>query len=277
MADAPPPRTPAGRGGPESAPPESPERPPLPPGGRPEYKVYRSRSGPRIGERVGERLTASPGTWTGSPSLAYRWQRCAPACANVAGATGSTYELTDADKGAKLRVAVLAGNWVSSFSQAFSAESAEIAARPVVQRPRDDDRATPPGGGGGGGGDQRSAGSRPGSRVALKLTKLKMSPRRFAVAHKRLPKGTKLDGSRISWKLSRAAKVTLTFQRQTRNGYRRVGAISRSFKAGTGEVRFRGRFGRKLLRPQRYRVVVSASGGGERTAARRLSFRVLKG
>ncbi len=30
----------------------------MPPGGRPEYKVYRSRSGPRIGERVGERLTA---------------------------------------------------------------------------------------------------------------------------------------------------------------------------------------------------------------------------
>ena len=85
--------------------------------------------------RVGDRLTASAGAWTGSPSLAYRWQRCAPTCTNVAGATGSTYDLTDADKGAKVRVAVLAGNWVSSVSQAFSAQSAEIAARPVAEKP----------------------------------------------------------------------------------------------------------------------------------------------
>ena len=110
------------------------------------------------------------------------------------------------------------------------------------------------------------------------MTKLKMSPRRFAVAHKRLPKGTKLDGSRISWKLSRSATVKLNVQRHTPQGLERGSESSpASAKAGAGEVRFRGRFGRKLLAPRRYRLVVSASGGGDRTPARRLAFRVLKG
>jgi hypothetical protein len=222
--------------------------------------------------QVGETLTASPGTWSGSPSLAYQWQRCKAACANIAGATGSKYDLGDDDRGAKLRVAVLAGNWVSSVSQAVSASTDEVAARPVKARdetPKSDDD-TPRRGGG-------TQPAPPGARgVALKLTKLKMSPRRFAVAHKRLPKGTKLDGARISWTLSRSATVRLTFQRHTRKGWKRVGVIARASKAGTSEVRFRGRFGRKLLAPQRYRLVVSASGGGDRTKARRLSFRVLK-
>ena len=104
-----------------------------------------------------------------------------------------------------------------------------------------------------------------------------MSPRRFAVAHKRLPKGTKLDGSRDLVEALASATVRLTFQRHTRKGWKRVGVITRARRPGRGEVRFRGRFGRKLLAPQRYRLVVSASGGGDRTAARRLSFRVLKG
>jgi len=177
-----------------------------------------------------------------------------------------------------MRVAVLAGNWVSSVSQAFSLPTAEVAARPVKPREdtRKDDESPQHGDSPQDGGGTQAA--PPGSRGgALKLTKLKMSPRRFAVAHKRLPKGTKLDGARISWKLSRGATVKLTFQRHTRKGWKRVGTIYRPAKAGTSEVRFRGRFGRKLLSPKRYRLVVSASGGNDHTKARRLTFRVLKG
>ena len=67
MADAPPPRTPAGRGG-SPGPPDRPPSPPQgPPGGRPDYKVYRSRSGPRLGERIGERLAALRGSIGGGP------------------------------------------------------------------------------------------------------------------------------------------------------------------------------------------------------------------
>ena len=62
-------------------------------------------------------------------------------------------------------------------------------------------------------------GARPGpapARRKLRLTKLKMSPRRFAVSHRRAPRGTRLDGTRISWRLNRAATVRLTFQRRGR-------------------------------------------------------------
>jgi hypothetical protein len=104
-----------------------------------------------------------------------------------------------------------------------------------------------------------------------------MSPRRFAVAHRRALKGTRLDGARVSWRLNRAATVKLTFQRHTRRGWVRVGAITRAARAGTGELRFRGRFGSRLLKPQRYRLVVAATQGREQTAARHLGFRVLKG
>ena len=56
-------------------------------------------------------LTASTGTWDGSPtSYGYQWQRCTPTCADITGATGSTYTVTDTDVGNTLRVAVIATN-----------------------------------------------------------------------------------------------------------------------------------------------------------------------
>ena len=64
--------------------------------------------------RDGSLLTASPGTWTGSPtSYAYQWLRCdtnAGACAAIAGATSSRYTLTTADVNHRLRVEVTASN-----------------------------------------------------------------------------------------------------------------------------------------------------------------------
>jgi len=59
-------------------------------------------------------LTASDGTWTGTPpiALALRWQRCtsAVACEDVPGATGTMYAPTDADLLLSLRVVVTAAN-----------------------------------------------------------------------------------------------------------------------------------------------------------------------
>ena len=60
--------------------------------------------------REGETLTASPGTWSGSPTYAYRWQRCATTCQDIAGATGRTHVLTAADVGVTVRVRVVATN-----------------------------------------------------------------------------------------------------------------------------------------------------------------------
>lgn len=75
----------------------------------------------------GQTLTATPGTWAPSAAtFAYQWQRCDQAganCADVTGATTSTYAVTSADVGAKLKVVVTATNRFGSV-QASAAESA---------------------------------------------------------------------------------------------------------------------------------------------------------
>ncbi len=52
---------------------------------------------------VGNTLTAKTGTWNPVPSFKYQWQRNQ---GNISGATGSTYKLTTADAGQKIRVVV---------------------------------------------------------------------------------------------------------------------------------------------------------------------------
>ena len=162
----------------------------------------------------------------------------APGRANIPGATDATYRVTAADGNAKLRVVVSAGNWVSSVSQAASALTAGV---PEV------------------GASSKSKASKS-SRVAL--TKVRMSPRRFAVSHRHKRRGTRLDGSRITWRLNQAATVRLTVQRRGGSAkhrrWVRVGTLTVKAKKGNGVVRFRGRFGRKLLAPRGYRLVAMA-------------------
>src|SRR5207253_2647751 len=62
----------------------------------------------------GQTLTASTGTWSGSPTgYAYQWQRCdssGGSCAAISGATSPSYAAQTADIGSTLRVAVTASN-----------------------------------------------------------------------------------------------------------------------------------------------------------------------
>lgn len=80
---------------------------------------------------LGQTLTASAGTWSGSSmSFAYQWLRCAAdrsACSSIDGATATTYLLTTADSGLTLRVSVTAG----SGTAATSAPTAVIVYPPV--------------------------------------------------------------------------------------------------------------------------------------------------
>jgi hypothetical protein len=69
----------------------------------------------------GSLLTASPGSWSGSPTgYLYRWRRCdlsGANCLDIGGATGPTYTPTTADVGHTLRVDVTASNrWGSSMA-----------------------------------------------------------------------------------------------------------------------------------------------------------------
>lgn len=71
---------------------------------------------------VGQTLTASDGTWTGSPSFAYQWKRDG---ANIGGATNSTYLLVLADVNAAITVTVTGTNGGGSAS-ATSAATATV-------------------------------------------------------------------------------------------------------------------------------------------------------
>ena len=61
-----------------------------------------------------ETLTASPGTWRGSPtSFSYQWQRCVEAtltCTDISGAAVQSYKVVKPDVGMRLRVHVTATN-----------------------------------------------------------------------------------------------------------------------------------------------------------------------
>ena len=82
----------------------------------------------------GRTLTASTGSWSGSPtSYAYEWQRCdtsGAACAAIAGATSASYAAQTVDVGSTLRVAVTASNGAGSAT-AVSAPSAIVAPAPA--------------------------------------------------------------------------------------------------------------------------------------------------
>ena len=92
---------------------------------------------------VGSTLTADPGDWQGTPTITYtyRWQRCDAAganCVDIPGATGSAYDLTDADLGHTVHVIVVANNDAGASSPATSGASPVVleppanAARPQV-------------------------------------------------------------------------------------------------------------------------------------------------
>src|SRR5438105_650033 len=84
--------------------------------------------------RVGLALTATHGSWSGTPtSYAYRWRRCdasGTSCAPIAGANARSYRLRAGDLGARLRVIVVASNAAGSSAPARSAPTAVVTGPP---------------------------------------------------------------------------------------------------------------------------------------------------
>jgi hypothetical protein len=107
----------------------------------------KNTSEPRISGTafVGQRLTVTPGSWTGAPplSLRYQWVRCgadggrpdAGNCALIPGATTTTYVLTAADVGARIRVRVTATNPAGSSMVATNPTGTVRASAPVNSGP----------------------------------------------------------------------------------------------------------------------------------------------
>jgi hypothetical protein len=89
--------------------------------------------------QVGQVLTASSGTWTGTTPMtfAYQWQRCnasGTGCSNLPGATATTYTTVTTDQGSTLRVAVTATNSAGSAT-AQSAPAGPITSSPPPPPP----------------------------------------------------------------------------------------------------------------------------------------------
>jgi hypothetical protein len=86
----------------------------------------------------GQVLSASTGSWSGSPTAyAYQWRRCdssGAGCAAIAGATSATYSLGAADVGSTVRVAVTATN-AGGAATAESTATAPVAAKPPAPPP----------------------------------------------------------------------------------------------------------------------------------------------
>ena len=87
---------------------------------------------------VGSTLTATQGTWSGSPSsVSFAWSRCdasGNSCATIDGATSSTYKITEAGAGATLRVVVAATNG-DGTTQFTSPPTAVVPRAPVTGCP----------------------------------------------------------------------------------------------------------------------------------------------
>lgn len=87
--------------------------------------------------QAGQMLTAIDGTWSGTPSFVYQWQRCfgdGSGCGDIPGATGKTLALTDKNVGDAFRVRVTASEGIGSASKT-SALSGAVAEAPPVPPP----------------------------------------------------------------------------------------------------------------------------------------------
>src|SRR5262249_7890299 len=86
--------------------------------------------------QVGQPLTASSGTWSGSPTFTYQWSRCDSAganCSTLTGAGSTSYTAQPADVGATLEATVTATNSGGATSAASAQTLVVVAAPPTVQ------------------------------------------------------------------------------------------------------------------------------------------------
>lgn len=87
---------------------------------------------------VGQTLSATSGTWTGSPtSYAYQWRRCSgTTCTNISGATSTTYAIQSADVSYTLDVVVSATNDAGTVAAASSPTAQVVGVPKVGAMPR---------------------------------------------------------------------------------------------------------------------------------------------
>ena len=195
----------------------------------------------------------------------------------------------------------------SSYEPAISANAAQVAFESLADVLSEDDNNTysntfirdigaPPTGGGNGGGGNDTTKPR--------VSRVGMSRKRFKVGKKRTPISAAVKaGTTFRYSLSEESTVWIKIERalpgrraRKRSGpcrppsarraknrkctrYKTAGTLRRTGEGpGRDSTAFSGRIGRKALKVGRYRATLRAiDAAGNRSSAKRLSFRVVKG
>ena len=107
------------------------------------YAIYwlptaRNKSAPVVTGTavVSKTLTTSVGSWDGGAPFTYQWERCSStgtSCANIPGATASTYKLTAADRGHVVRSTVRATN-VNGVSPPAASTGTKVVGVPAATK-----------------------------------------------------------------------------------------------------------------------------------------------
>ena len=116
----------------------------------------------------------------------------------------------------------------------------------------------------------------------LRLTRLRMTPRRFAVSHsRRAARGRRShapDGSTVTWVLNQPASMRITIRKVRPHGRTAVvRRLARKGIQGENTLRLSGRVGRRMMRSGRYRMTISAATKDQRTAPRTIAFTIVRG
>src|SRR5207253_8991150 len=81
----------------------------------------------------GNTLSSNVGSWSGTEPISFtiQWQRCPPGhdCFDISGQTGSSYRLTSADVGNRVRLAVVGRNQFGSESATSPLDVPVVVAR----------------------------------------------------------------------------------------------------------------------------------------------------
>ena len=111
------------------------------------------------------------------------------------------------------------------------------------------------------------------------ITRVRVFPRTWKRG-RRLPRASARTGTRISWRLSEAARVRIVFQRKRGTRFRRAGTLTLpNAHQGLNAVRFQGRLSRrKRLKLGTYRLVIGATdaAGNRATPVRSKTFRIVR-
>jgi hypothetical protein len=98
------------------------------------------------------------------------------------------------------------------------------------------------------------------------VTKLKVKPAKFKALAKGGPVTTK-GGALVTFKLSDAGNMTVSFRRATKTGYKAVpGGFTYVGTFDENEVRISGRVGKAALKVGRYRILIKPVAEGSHSA-----------